>query len=238
MKSTPYELVFGQPPRQGIFPEVKGPSIMEENVEDIIKVDEEVNVLQDQSLAKGQEDIIVDIEQWHPLENTAGDNGQLEERRCSDGDEMKSSDDDLARCNEEKEWTDNFQERRSGDDQENCSKGDGGEQPKRCSHITGVNQDSREEEDHNVALSTTEKHKLLCMKADKMYRRNAERMQLKYSKAKRKKIRTFSVGNFASVKSPRIDRMSTDLHRVACIVVEVLGKEYHLYRLRYVLFVI
>ena len=102
MKSTPYELVFGQPPRQGIFPGVKGPSIMEENVEDIIKEDEVVNVLQDQSLTKGQVDIIVDIEQWHPLENMAGDNGQLEERRCSDGDEMKSSDDDLARCNEEK----------------------------------------------------------------------------------------------------------------------------------------
>ena len=63
-------------------------------------------------------------------------------------------------------------------------------------------------------------------------------MQLKYSKAKRKKFCTFLVGNFVSVKSPRIDSTFTDLHRVACIVVEVLGKEYHLYRLRYVLFVI
>ena len=68
------------------------------------------------------------------------------------------------------------------------------------SHIKGVNQDTREEEDHNVTLSTTEKHKLLCLKADKMYRRNAERMQLKYSKAKRKKICTFSVGNFENSK--------------------------------------
>ena len=41
MKTAPYELVFGQPPRQGIFPGVKGPSIMEEDVEDIIKEDEE-----------------------------------------------------------------------------------------------------------------------------------------------------------------------------------------------------
>ena len=90
-----------------------------------------MNVLQDQSLGKGQEDNIVDIEQWHPLENMAGDNGQLEER-WSDGDEMKSSDNDLARCNEEKICTDNFQERCSGDDQENCSKGDVGGQPKRC----------------------------------------------------------------------------------------------------------
>ena len=104
------------------------------------------------------------------------------------------------------------------------------------SHIKGVNQDTREEEDHNVTLSTTEKHKPLRLKADKMYRRNAERMQLKYSKAKRKKICILSVGNFVSVKIPRIDRTSADLHRVPCVVVEVLGKEYHLYLLRYVLF--
>ena len=63
---------------------------MEEDVEDIIKEDEEVNVLQDQSLGKGQEDGVVDIEQWHTLEdmtgdNASGDNGQLEET-CSDGD--------------------------------------------------------------------------------------------------------------------------------------------------------
>ena len=55
-----------------------------------------MNVLQDQSLGKGQ-DVMVGIEQWHPLENMAGENGQLEER-CSHGDEMRSSDDDLARC--------------------------------------------------------------------------------------------------------------------------------------------
>ena len=101
------------------------------------------------------------------------------------------------------------------------------------SHITGVNQD-RKGEDHTVTLSTTEKHKLLHLQAVKMYRRNAERMQLKYSKAKRKKIRTFSVSNFVSVKISRTDRTSTYLHRVPCIVVEVLGKEYHHNRLRYV----
>ena len=75
---------------------------MEEDVEDIIKEDEEVNVLQDQSLGKGQEDRVVDIEQWHTQENTtgdnvrSGDNGKLEER-CRDSDEMRYSDDDLAR---------------------------------------------------------------------------------------------------------------------------------------------
>ena len=43
---------------------VKGPSIMEEDVEDtdIIKEDKEVNLLQDQSLGIGQEDFMVNIE--------------------------------------------------------------------------------------------------------------------------------------------------------------------------------
>ena len=49
---------------------------------------------------------------------------------------------------------------------------------------------------------------------------------------------TFSVGNFVSVKIPMIDRTPTDLHRVPSVVVEILGKENHLYRLRCVLFVI
>lgn len=47
MKTTPYELVFGQPPRQGIFHGIKGPSVMEEDVEDIME-DEQVNFFQDQ----------------------------------------------------------------------------------------------------------------------------------------------------------------------------------------------
>ena len=41
MKTTPYELVFGQPPRQGIFPGVAGTRIMEEDVEDILQEDED-----------------------------------------------------------------------------------------------------------------------------------------------------------------------------------------------------
>ena len=58
-------------------------------------------------------------------------------------------------------------------------------------------------------------------------------MQQKYTKAKRKKVITFSVGDFVSVRIPRIDRSSTDFHRVVCIVVEKLGQKFHLYRLRY-----
>ena len=34
------------------------------------------------------------------------------------------------------------------------------------------------------------------------------------------------------VKIPRIDRTSTDFYRVPCVVVEVLGTTFHLYRVR------
>ena len=36
MKTTPYELVFGQPPRQSIFPGVNKARIMEEDIEDLL----------------------------------------------------------------------------------------------------------------------------------------------------------------------------------------------------------
>ena len=41
MKTTPYELVFGQPPRHNLFPGVNCTKILEENVEDLFCEDEE-----------------------------------------------------------------------------------------------------------------------------------------------------------------------------------------------------
>ena len=81
------------------------------------------------------------------------------------------------------------------------------------------------------ALASTEKHRKLREEADKRYRANAENMQLKYCKGKRKKT-IFCPGNFVSVRIPRIDRASTDRHRLPCVVVECLGKVHHLYWLR------
>ena len=43
---------------------------------------------------------------------------------------------------------------------------------------------------------------------------------MKYCKSKRKKVQTFNVGDFVSIKVPRIDRTSTDLYRLPCIVVQ------------------
>ncbi len=57
---------------------------------------------------------------------------------------------------------------------------------------------------------------------------------LRECKAKRKKIMTFSQGDFVSVRIPRIDRASTDDHRLPCVVVERRGEKHYLYRLRYI----
>ena len=40
MQRTPYELVFGQPPRQNLFPGIEGTEVMEEDVEDILDEEE------------------------------------------------------------------------------------------------------------------------------------------------------------------------------------------------------
>ena len=80
------------------------------------------------------------------------------------------------------------------------------------------------------ALGTSQKHLRTRIEADKQYRLNADRMKLKYCKAKRKKVVAFTRGDFVSIKIPRIDRTSTDFHRLPCVVVERLGSKYHLYR--------
>ena len=83
-----------------------------------------------------------------------------------------------------------------------------------------------------ISLATTKKHLSLREKADEHYKRNALRMQLKYSKKKRIMVRIFSPGDYVSVKIPRIDRSSTDCHRLPCVVVKRTGEKEHLYQLR------
>ena len=82
-------------------------------------------------------------------------------------------------------------------------------------------------------LATTRKHIRIREEADKLYLRNAERMRMKYTKCKRKKVLTFSPGDIVSIRIPRIDRTSTDFHRIPCVMVERRGSKFFLYRLRY-----
>ena len=164
MRTTPYELVFGQPPRQNIFPSVVKSEVMEEDIEDILKEEED-----------------------------------------------KVKHEHLDSCDEENK--DNTQDENQGGDEENRDKSqetqdksqDGENQDK---SPDGENQDKSPDGENQGKspdfLATTEKHRQLREAADKQYRLNAERMKLKYCKAKRKKVLTFSEGDFVSVRIPRM----------------------------------
>ena len=56
-------------------------------------------------------------------------------------------------------------------------------------------------------------------------------MGQKYSKHNGHHIKKFAVGDSVSVRVPRIDRANTDLQRLPCIVVEIVGKACSMYRL-------
>ena len=60
--------------------------------------------------------------------------------------------------------------------------------------------------------------------------KNAERIKQKHSKYS--KTHKYEVGEYAGLRIPRIDRSSTDLQRLPCIIVEVIGKAQSMYRLR------
>ena len=155
MRTTPYELVFGQPPRQNIFPNVVKSEVMEEDIEDILKEEED-----------------------------------------------KVKHEHLDSCDEENR--DNTQDENQGGDEENRDKS----QETQDKSPDGENQDKSPDGENQGKspdfLATTEKYRQLREAADKQYRLNAERMKLKYCKAKPKKVLTFSEGDFVSVRIPRM----------------------------------
>lgn len=79
-------------------------------------------------------------------------------------------------------------------------------------------------------LATFKKHKNVREKADYFYRRNAERMKKRYSM--HHKIKELAVGQSVSLRIPRIDRTCTDVQRLPCIVIQVVGRSRDMYRLR------
>ena len=73
------------------------------------------------------------------------------------------------------------------------------------------------------------------MKANQRYLQSAKKMEERYNK--KRGVESFSVGDKVSVRIPRIDRTCTDLPRLPCVIVEVLGQAQNVYRLRYVCFI-
>lgn len=70
----------------------------------------------------------------------------------------------------------------------------------------------------------------LRQRADKKYLRSAEKMAERYNRKRR--VKSFEVGESVSLRIPRIDRTSSDLPRLPCIIVQVKGDAKQLYRLR------
>ena len=73
-----------------------------------------------------------------------------------------------------------------------------------------------------ISLATTKKHLSLREKADEHYKRNALRVQLKYSKKKRIMVRIFSPGDYVSLavetdgeRKARLKKMATTQLRLA-----------------------
>ena len=81
------------------------------------------------------------------------------------------------------------------------------------------------------SLSAQKKHLEIHMKADAAYLKAIEKMGQKYSKHNGPHIKQFAVGDNVSVRMPHIDRANTDLQRLPCIVVEIVGKACTMYRL-------
>ena len=259
MKATPYELVFGQPPRQIIFPGAKGKRIMEEDVEDLLDTEEELRSGGDGDGTGGGDDCGTVLDGSTVDEGLAGetflgdgdgtggaddcgtvldgstvDEGLAGETFLGDGDGTGGADD----CGT---VLDGSSVDEGLDGETFLGDGDGTGGADDCGTVLdgssvdeGLDGETFSGDGNGTcgALASSEKHRKLREEADKRYRANAEKMKLKYCKGKRKKTMFFCPGNFVSVRIPRIDRASTDRHRLPCVVVERLGKVHHLYRLR------
>ena len=66
--------------------------------------------------------------------------------------------------------------------------------------------------------------------ADVKYLKAAEKMANCYNR--KKHVKSFGVGDKVSVRIPRIDRTCSDLLRLPCHIVEVLGGAQGVYRLQ------
>ena len=74
------------------------------------------------------------------------------------------------------------------------------------------------------------KHLKVREVADKHYLRNAKKMEERYSKYQ-KPCHKFTVGDRVTVRIPKVDRASTDLHRLPCVIIKVVGKKHPSYQL-------
>ena len=194
MKTTPYELVFGQPPRQSVFPGAKcGSNIMEEDLEDIIN-DHLPSKSDDQPSSKSDDQPPSESDDQPPFKSRAQPCSTKSHAQTPSDDQTPSeSDDQPPRA---QSCSSKSHAQISSDDQPPSESDD---QHLSKSHAQDVSEsdDQLEKKSNNSPqrivkanslLATSDKHKRIREQADASYRRNAERMQVKYTKGKNKKV--------------------------------------------------
>lgn len=272
-KHTPYELVFGQPPRSLLVPDVsfKG-KINEEDLcesnqghieyKDQEKVDNHSLADQDNHAQEDQDDHTQEKQDnFSPVDQD--NHSQEDQKNYSQEEQSQESLDDHSQdkkdnCNPEdhdspsqkdqhQEYQDNYSQENWGNYSEEKKDNRSPDNQNNLSHEEQNNFSSEDQEDssqmrrdtHSKAqgkkilrkpLATMNKHRLVREKADFHYRRNAERMKQKHSLMHR--VKKFAVGESVSLRIPRIDRTATDVHRLPCVIVQVVGKTQDMYRLR------
>ena len=78
-------------------------------------------------------------------------------------------------------------------------------------------------------LGISKKHLRKQKLADYHYQQNAAQMRERYNK---KNVQNFKVGDKVAVRIPRIDRTTTDVHHLPCVIIQCHGKKQFLYQLQ------
>jgi len=184
-KHTPYELVFGQPPRSLLVPNATFKGMI--NEEELVEPNQEENdsIADDHHIAEQDDHQIAEQDNHYTTKH--GNHDTTEQ-----GDNIAEELDD---------------------------------------HSTIEHNDSAPQAPKmKKPLATLSKHRNVRKKADILYQINAERMKHKHSLVH--KVKKFAVEESVGLRIPRIDWTTTDVHRLPCVIVKVVGKAQDMYCLR------
>eukprot|EP00731_Ephydatia_muelleri_P010267 Em0005g853a len=258
-KHTPYELVFGQPPRSVVLPDVsfRG-KIDEEDYKDDTCAKEEDSRGEYSEVAV---DRVVKENVENYCEKDYDDTGNMGDGRGGHEDGGSTKDDGTKEEDHEDGGSMEDDGTKEEDHEEFGSLEDDGTKEENHedggSMIDDDNADdtsvNKEEANENAGkdvkehsdmkrnpnkinscpgtpLATVEKHLKVREKANDAYLATAKRMTKKYSN--QHKVKEFLVGDNASLHIPCIDRTCSDMLCLPCVIVQISGDHHSLYRLR------
>ncbi|KAL5475273.1 hypothetical protein EMCRGX_G027353 [Ephydatia muelleri] len=250
LKKSPYEVVFGQPPRTTPFAELpkgKNPCIMEEDVADLIATGDDENIASPHSSP-------------HKLPPSRSPLSSPEVLSPVSSLQFESSPSALPSsplCHQSPAQSPNSDIQVSATAQMEA-KGSTVPEPNSLLHSTPPSKISlsASSSDHVLSppsqssvsnhsnsavmsdpkvtiplakLTTSTRHLKIREDADNEYRKNAERMKIQYAKRKRHQIKTYSAGDSVTVRIPRNERSSTDMPRLLCYILEAKNDQYRLH---------